>query len=113
MTSGALPAKRATLPPRLTITEVRGYLGQARRAARIVALAPGVEPATETVFVDALRAIGRVCTMSPASVITNSPGIDIGRSRSGRNDAGSVTGEPLSRSSFGVSVVVICVVTGP
>jgi CHAD domain-containing protein len=47
------------LPPRLTITEVRGYLGQARRAARIVALTPGVEPATESVLADALRAIGR------------------------------------------------------
>jgi CHAD domain-containing protein len=49
----------AALPPRLTITEVRGYLGQARRAARIVSLAPGVGPATQSVFTDALRAIGR------------------------------------------------------
>jgi CHAD domain-containing protein len=47
------------LPPRMTITEVRGYLGQARRAARIVALTPGVEPGTESVLADALRAIGR------------------------------------------------------
>ena len=47
------------LPPRLTVTEVRGYPGQARRAARIVALTEGVLPATETVFADALRAIGR------------------------------------------------------
>jgi CHAD domain-containing protein len=47
------------LPPRLTVTEVRGYPGQARRAARIVALTTGVLPATETVFADALRAIGR------------------------------------------------------
>jgi CHAD domain-containing protein len=51
--------QHAALPPRLTITEVRGYPGQARRAARIVALTAGVEPATETVFADALRAIGR------------------------------------------------------
>jgi CHAD domain-containing protein len=49
----------AALPPRMTITEVRGYAGQARRAARLVALADGVLPATETVFADALRAIGR------------------------------------------------------
>jgi CHAD domain-containing protein len=47
------------LAPRMTITEVRGYPGQARRAARIVSLAPCVLPASETVFVEALRAIGR------------------------------------------------------
>jgi len=50
---------RISLPPRLTITEVRGYPGQARRAARIVAGVPGVSPATATVFADALRATGR------------------------------------------------------
>jgi CHAD domain-containing protein len=55
VTSGA----DAALPPRLTITEVRGYAGQARRAARILALSPGVEPATRSLFADALRAIGR------------------------------------------------------
>jgi CHAD domain-containing protein len=47
------------LAPRLTIAEVRGYPGQARRAARIVALTSGVLPAHETVFTDALRALGR------------------------------------------------------
>ena len=31
---------RTPLPPRLTITEVRGYLTQARRAARIIAPSP-------------------------------------------------------------------------
>ncbi len=51
--------QREALPPRLVITEVRGYPGQARRAARIVAATPGVLPATETVFADALRAVGR------------------------------------------------------
>jgi CHAD domain-containing protein len=51
--------KQAALPPRLTITEVRGYPGQARRAARILALTPGVLPVAESVFADALRAIGR------------------------------------------------------
>jgi CHAD domain-containing protein len=57
--SGTAQRGSAPLPPRMTITEVRGYLGQARRAARIVSLAPGVEPDAESVFADALRAIGR------------------------------------------------------
>jgi CHAD domain-containing protein len=35
---------RISLPPRLSVTEVRGYPGPARRAARILALAPQVEP---------------------------------------------------------------------
>jgi len=33
---------REQLPPRLAVTEVRGYLGQARRAARLVASVTGV-----------------------------------------------------------------------
>jgi CHAD domain-containing protein len=47
------------LPPRLTITEVRGYPGQARRAVRIVEDIPGIRPATQPVLADALRAAGR------------------------------------------------------
>jgi CHAD domain-containing protein len=47
------------LPPRLTIAEVRGYLGQARRATRLVAAVPGVEPASTLLLTDALRAVGR------------------------------------------------------
>jgi CHAD domain-containing protein len=47
------------LPPRLTIAEVRGYLGQARRATRLVAAVPGVEPASTLLVTDALRAVGR------------------------------------------------------
>jgi CHAD domain-containing protein len=47
------------LPPRLTITEVRGYLTQARRAARIVAGVPGIQPVTQPLLADALQAIGR------------------------------------------------------
>jgi CHAD domain-containing protein len=61
------------LPPRLAIEQVRGYLGQARRAARIVALAPGIgtqgaEISAEAVtpggqasglLTDALRVMGR------------------------------------------------------
>jgi CHAD domain-containing protein len=52
--AGPLP-----LPPRLTITEVRGYPGQARRAIGIVAGVVGVRPATEPVLAAALRAVGR------------------------------------------------------
>jgi CHAD domain-containing protein len=55
-----------SLPPRLALTEVRGYAGQARRAARLIALAPGIEPmgqegssAGNCLLNDALRAIGR------------------------------------------------------
>jgi CHAD domain-containing protein len=47
------------LRPRLTITEVRGYPGQARRAVGIVAGVPGVRPVTEPLLADALGAVGR------------------------------------------------------
>jgi CHAD domain-containing protein len=47
------------LPPRLTIAEVRGYQGQARRAARLVAAVPGISPGAAPLLADALRAIGR------------------------------------------------------
>ena len=47
------------LPPRLTIAEVRGYPGQARRAVRLIAALPGVKPGDAPPFADALRAIGR------------------------------------------------------
>ena len=43
----------------LSIAEVRGYPGQARRAASRVAAAPGVHPADGTVFAVALAALGR------------------------------------------------------
>jgi CHAD domain-containing protein len=59
VTRPSLPSGREPLPPRLAVTEVRGYLGQARRAARLVAAAPGVKVAAEPLFADALRAIGR------------------------------------------------------
>ena len=52
-------AGREPLPPRLAVTEVRGYLGQARRAARLIAGVAGVRAAAEPLFTDALRAIGR------------------------------------------------------
>jgi CHAD domain-containing protein len=54
-----LSADRPRLPSRLAITEVRGYPGQARRAARILAQAPGIEPASDTIFTAALAALGR------------------------------------------------------
>ena len=49
----------APLPPRLTIAEVRGYPGQARRATRLIAAVPGVQPAGTRLMSDALRAVGR------------------------------------------------------
>jgi CHAD domain-containing protein len=52
-------AGREPLPFRLAVAEVRGYLGQARRAARLIAAVPGVRPAVEPLFTDALRALGR------------------------------------------------------
>jgi CHAD domain-containing protein len=54
------PAHHAgELPIFLSIAEVRGYPGQARRAASRIAAAPGVRPAGETVFATALSALGR------------------------------------------------------
>jgi CHAD domain-containing protein len=49
----------APLAPRLAITEVRGYPGAARTAARLVGGAPGIEPAVTPAFTEALRAVGR------------------------------------------------------
>ena len=46
------------LPPRLTIAEVRGYSGQARKAAQLLAEIPGVAPAPDA-FTEALTAAGR------------------------------------------------------
>jgi CHAD domain-containing protein len=48
-----------SLLPRLAVTEVRGYPGQARRAIRVVAQAPGIEPADGAVLGAALAALGR------------------------------------------------------
>jgi CHAD domain-containing protein len=47
------------LAPRLSIAEIRGYPGQARRAARLVGAAPGVTAAEVPAFSEALRALGR------------------------------------------------------
>jgi CHAD domain-containing protein len=47
------------LPARLAIAGVRGYPGQARKAARLLAAAPGVTPAGSSAFLTALNALGR------------------------------------------------------
>ena len=49
----------AKLPTRLTVAEVRGYPAQARRAARLLADAPGIVPATKTLLEEALSALRR------------------------------------------------------
>jgi CHAD domain-containing protein len=72
--------KTVELPPRLAIAEVRGYPGQARRAARLLAGVPGMSPTSQSVFAAALHALGRhpgdysggvdaeITTQMPASV---------------------------------------------
>jgi CHAD domain-containing protein len=49
----------AQLPPRLSIAEVRGYPGQTRRAAGLIASVPGATVASDDVFTAALTALGR------------------------------------------------------
>jgi CHAD domain-containing protein len=49
----------ARLPTRFTIAEVRGYPGQARRAAGLLADTPGVSPAARTLLEEALSALRR------------------------------------------------------
>ena len=49
----------AELPLRLSIAEVRGYPGQARRASTLLAGLPGLSSASQGVFVAALTALGR------------------------------------------------------
>jgi len=51
------------LPVRLAIAEVRGYPGQARRAARLLAEAPGVSAATQSTFAAALQASVAVASL--------------------------------------------------
>lgn len=47
------------LPPRVTIAEVRGYSGPARRAARVIADTAGFLPARGDLFTEALAVSGR------------------------------------------------------
>ena len=49
----------AELPLRLAIAEVRGYRGQARKAASMLADVPGVSHASQGTFIAALTALGR------------------------------------------------------
>ncbi len=49
----------AELPPRLAVAAVRGYPGQARRAASLLAAVPGVAHASQSEFTAALTALGR------------------------------------------------------
>ncbi len=53
------PGQQGPLPPRFEVTGVRGYQGQARRAARLVEAVPGLRAASEPLLADALRARGR------------------------------------------------------
>jgi CHAD domain-containing protein len=47
------------LPPRLAITEVRGYPAQARKVARLLEGLPGVSPVRHSALLEALHALGR------------------------------------------------------
>ncbi|HEX6451617.1 MAG TPA: CHAD domain-containing protein [Trebonia sp.] len=49
----------STIAPRFTIQPVRGYVGQARRAAGILEETAGITPARGTLLEDALAAMGR------------------------------------------------------
>ena len=57
--SASASGTTAELPPRLAVAEVRGYPGQARRAASLLAAVPGVAHASQSEFTAALTALGR------------------------------------------------------
>ena len=57
--SAAAAGTTAELPPLLTVTAVRGYPAQARKAGSLLATAPGVSYASQNVFTMALTALGR------------------------------------------------------
>jgi CHAD domain-containing protein len=59
VTAPGTTAPTAELPARLAVTEVRGYPGQARKAAALVAAVPGLGYASQAVFTAALTALGR------------------------------------------------------
>jgi CHAD domain-containing protein len=56
---GDVNPQTVELPPRLAIAEVRGYPGQARRAARLLAGVPGVSEASQSTFAAVMHALGR------------------------------------------------------
>ncbi len=57
--SGPAAGTTAELPPRLAVAAVRGYPGQASKAASLLAATPGVSHASQSVFIAALTALGR------------------------------------------------------
>ena len=57
--AGPAAGTTAELPLRLAVTEVRGYPAQARKAAALLAAVPGASPASQSVFMAALTALGR------------------------------------------------------
>jgi CHAD domain-containing protein len=57
--AGPAAGTTAELPLRLAVTEVRGYPAQARKAAALLAAVPGASPASQSVFIAALTALGR------------------------------------------------------
>ena len=59
VTAPSRAATTAELAPRLAVTGVRGYPGQARKASALLAGVPGVTYASQDVFIAALTALGR------------------------------------------------------
>ncbi len=57
--AGTAAGTTAELPVRLVIAEVRGYPGQTRKAASLLAGLPGVSHASQSEFIAALTALGR------------------------------------------------------
>jgi CHAD domain-containing protein len=69
-------ANTAELPPRLAIAEVRGYPGQARKAAALLATVPHASPATESLLAAARDALGLAQPVSglDAGITASMPG---------------------------------------
>jgi len=59
VTAPGQAATTAVLAPRLTVAEVRGYQGPARKASALLASVPGVAHVSQGVFTAALTALGR------------------------------------------------------
>lgn len=78
------------LAPRLSVTEVRGYPGQAARASRLIAALPGFTREPERPFTAALHAIGR------------HPG-----DYSGRVEAAITPGMPASRAAASILLCLL------
>jgi CHAD domain-containing protein len=58
-TTATAAGTTAELPLRLSVAEVRGYPAQARKAAALLAAVPGASPASPSLFIAALTALGR------------------------------------------------------